>query len=155
MDCTFIDHFYTIIERLRRTMMTQPHSENMTKQEFFTMQVIGWLEEHHKKATTARLSQELTVSKSAVSQTVNSLESKGFVRRKLEATDRRQPSVHLTDQGQQALLQEKDTLYHQLFSIFGQMGEEKSRLFLDLLQDFTLLSEQFFQEEKKSQALGS
>ena len=153
MDYTFIEHFYAIIERLRRTMMVQPHSEIMTKQEFVTMQIVGILETHQQKATTAQLSKELAVSKSAVSQTINSLERKGYICRRLETDDRRQPSVHLTQLGQQAHAQEKKFIYQQLFSVFEKMGEEKSQQFLSLLQDFTSLSEESFLEGKNAQAM--
>ena len=141
MDYAFIDKFYTISERMRRIMAQRVHIHSITKQEFFMMQMIRWLEQEGKKVNTVRLSEALSVSKSAVSQMVNSLEDKCFVKRQLEAEDRRQPSIHLTERGCSMLTQEEASVYNGFFCIFDQLGEEKSNLFLSLLEDFAMLCE--------------
>lgn len=141
MDYAFIDKFYAIAERFRKLLSHQTLRHSMTKPEFFTMQMIRSLEIQGEKVNTARLSEELTVSKSAISQMVNSLENKSFVIRKLEAEDRRQPSIHLTDRGRHILTQEEITIYGNLCKVLENFGEERCTLLLDMLEDFAVLYE--------------
>lgn len=143
MDYAFIDRFYTISERMRRIMIQRKQVQNITRQEFSMLLDIRRLEQEGEKVNTARLSDVLSVSKSAVSQTINALEEKELLTRKPDPLDRRQPSIHLTDRGNSLLKLEETRVYSSFIPVFEHLGKENSVLFLQLLEKFAALCEEF------------
>ena len=146
MNYSFADRFYTIGDRLHRLMSIHSPRLPISRPEFFTMKAIVYLGKNHQKINTARLSDLLGVSKSAISQTINSMETKGYVRRILSTEDRRQPSVMLTESGLKMLESVKTDIYRKCALCFENFGEEKTTHFLQLLEELTAICEESQQE---------
>lgn len=142
MDYSFADKFYTIGVRLHRLMTQHVHLMAISKPEFFAMQTIAILKEKKQKINTAGLSEALGVSKSAISQTMNSIEEKGYITRTIDCEDRRQPMISLTDAGKEALMRGRESIYQNCMVCLDRFGKEKTEQFLTLLEELTSICEE-------------
>ena len=79
------------------------------------------------------LSRIMRVTSPTVTQFINRLEEKGFVKRKSDPGDRRYIRVILTKQGEDVLQQAWEALVADFNSLIEYLGEEQSRLLADLL----------------------
>jgi DNA-binding MarR family transcriptional regulator len=79
------------------------------------------------------LSRIMRVTSPTVTQFINRLEEKGFVKRKSDPGDRRYIRVILTKQGEDVLQQAWEALVADFNSLIKYLGEEQSRLLADLL----------------------
>jgi DNA-binding MarR family transcriptional regulator len=80
---------------------------------------------------------DLSISKSAVSQSLGILEKKGLINREMDKDDRRKSLVILTDQGEAALGQAEKQVNQMFESIVSRVGEDKVRSLIDLFTLFT------------------
>jgi len=79
------------------------------------------------------IQENLHISKPAVSQTLNSLEQKGFIHRTIDPNDRRKITVTLTCEGQTALNDAKMCFDKGLDSVLEQFGEENAKSLVELI----------------------
>ena len=106
------------------------------------MQTIAILKEKKQKINTAGLSEALGVSKSAISQTMNSIEEKGYITRTIDCEDRRQPMISLTEAGREALMCGRENIYQNCMVCLDRFGKEKTEQFLTLLEELTSICEE-------------
>lgn len=77
--------------------------------------------------------ENLYISKPAVSQTLNSLEQKGYIHRTIDPSDRRKITVTLTVEGQRALDCAKGRFDMELDSVLEQFGAESVKSLVGLI----------------------
>lgn len=86
-----------------------------------------------KGYTVSEIHKDLHLSKPAVSQTLNSLEKKGYISRAIDPDDRRKITVMVTDTGE-AKLKEAQNQYDQVMDrVISQYGEENTRQLISLI----------------------
>lgn len=95
------------------------------------------------------LSRELSVSPAMVTKTVTILEKKGYVRRVSDNSDRRGVKVYITQLGNEEMLKDKREKDKFFAMIFSAVGEEKSKLFLNLLDEFLEAADNVAEQLKK------
>ncbi|MFR3030778.1 MAG: MarR family winged helix-turn-helix transcriptional regulator [Blautia sp.] len=91
----------------------------------------------------AEVQQVLHISRPAVSQTLNSLEKKGYIVRSIDSGDRRKILVTVTMDGKEEL---EDILKSQnaaLERVYEQLGEERIQEFIQLANQVIDILEQF------------
>lgn len=102
--------------------------------------------------SNTEIQEELQITKSAVSQMLDSLVEKGYVERTLDANDRRRMCVTITPNGKAIL--EKMGAHANFFAeeVSAKMGEEKVQQMFDLLNEFidTFLEVQNEQKQNPS-----
>ncbi|HZK39081.1 MAG TPA: MarR family transcriptional regulator [Clostridia bacterium] len=86
------------------------------------------------------------MTKSAISQILNSLEKKEYVRRRIDKEDRRKIAVTLTSNGQSILARTKAYTDDMIDTVISRFGEDNTRQIIDLFIDLTDISEQVKQE---------
>jgi len=86
--------------------------------------------------SNTEIQEELQVTKSAVSQMLDSLVEKGYVERTLDSIDRRRMCVTITPSGKQILKQMSDRANYLAEEVSTKMGEEKVQQMFDLLNEF-------------------
>lgn len=95
-----------------------------------------------------QLVEQLDVSKPAISRTLNSLESKGYVTRQRDPADKRAYRVQLTDKALE-IGPAVEQAYNQVYSLAMQgISEEEFNYFVDL---FARMSENFSSEQADEQ----
>jgi DNA-binding MarR family transcriptional regulator len=94
-------------------------------------------------------------TKPAISQFLNALENKGYVRREIDRSDRRKITVSLTDEGRGILDESREKTDRLLEKVILRFGEEKTREFLGLLARMTdSMEEVRGEEERRAQSEG-
>lgn len=88
-------------------------------------------------ACVSDIHQNLPVSKSAVSQTLNGLEKKGLIVRTIDPSDRRKITVTLTPEGKASLDEAKHRYETALDDILEQFGEENTKTLLEMVERLT------------------
>lgn len=86
--------------------------------------------------SNAEIQEELQVTKSAVSQMLDSLAEKGYIDRKPDANDRRRMSVTITAEGEQILWRMRQQVGRLTEEVVKRMGEEKIAQMFDLFNEF-------------------
>lgn len=92
------------------------------------------------------------VSKPAVSQALNALEEKGYLRRSISSGDRRAIALHITEEGKQVISKNNARLDEYLDLIIKQMGPEDMKtlatLFRRMIEIFIEINHNKKKEER-------
>lgn len=103
-----------------------------TQGEMFAIQQLA----HHGTMTPSQLAIALNATSGRVSTLLSAMEKKGLITREVDPDDRRVIRVNLTDEGrergQQGMQEMRDTICW----IFSQMGERRTREFVELSREF-------------------
>ena len=83
-----------------------------------------------------QIQEELQITKSAVSQIIDSLVGKGYADRAPDVHDRRRMCVTITPAGREVLKQLSRTANDLADKVAASMGEEKIQLMFDLMNEF-------------------
>ncbi|WEV64977.1 MarR family winged helix-turn-helix transcriptional regulator [Bifidobacterium sp. ESL0732] len=90
----------------------------------------------HGTQTPSRLADALHASSGRISALLGSMEKKGYVTRKIDDHDRRNILVSLTPKGTEQAERDRDDIDSVVRWIFSQMGERRTREFVDLVKEF-------------------
>ncbi|MCL2168877.1 MAG: transcriptional regulator [Defluviitaleaceae bacterium] len=90
----------------------------------------------------ADLPGRLHVSKASISQIASLLESKGYVEREINKTNRRQITITLTNAGQEALSKAEGDFNKLLDDFLDRLGDDDAKEALRLFQRFAEIMEQ-------------
>ncbi|MGI6176499.1 MAG: MarR family winged helix-turn-helix transcriptional regulator [Christensenellales bacterium] len=107
------------------------------------------------RMNVSELHASLSVSKPAVSQILNSLEKKGYVKREIDAEDRRKIAVTLTPLGQEMVWDIKKQLGGMMDELIKRYGEEDMRTLVKMISRLTdvyrqMQEEMSLNEERKT-----
>ncbi|NLX94120.1 MAG: winged helix-turn-helix transcriptional regulator [Clostridiales bacterium] len=86
------------------------------------------------------------MTKPAISQILNGLEEKKYVRRKIDKADRRKIAVTLTPKGKDILAQTKEFADDMIGTVISRFGEDNTRQLIELFTQLTDVSEEVKQE---------
>lgn len=96
-----------------------------------------------KGISVSEIGRELYLSKPAISQTLNSLEKKGYITREIDKDDRRKIMVTLTPEGDRKLKEGMRCFDQELNKTLEQFGAENTKKLIELLGYLvTMLEEQ-------------
>lgn len=87
--------------------------------------------------TPSQLASALQASSGRISTVLSSLEKKGWGTRDIDPKDRRIIRVNLTDSGREQSHRMIEEMRSAICWIFSQMGERRTREFVDLVSEFT------------------
>lgn len=133
MNKTLTDEFLTSMDRIRKMFFYSKMTFPIPHGEFATLSAIVTLSEDNIKATTSTLSELLSISKPAVSQSINSLEKKNLVKREIDANDKRIYCLSLTDEGTEKMQKFYSKCSKILEVLLSRLGEDDARQFVTLI----------------------
>jgi len=94
-------HTAALLERVGRLLTTEAHAEGLLPVQW---EVLRYLDKANRfSQTPAALTAYLGTTKGTVSQTLNTLETKGLVTKRVDTKDRRSKRLHLTAKGNKLL----------------------------------------------------
>ena len=109
----------------------------LPKSEFFLLSIL--LREKKENDVDGIYPSEISLksrlSRPAITQTLNSLEKKGYIIRVLEENDRRKFKVSITEDGKKIVDDAFEDRFLQLMEIANKLGEEKLKQLLDILKE--------------------
>lgn len=144
----FMDSLNKVKKNLFHTMSKQ-RIDGLRQSEFFMLMRIAnhckaQEQEHLENGTTpppgvriSALSKATNSSMPSVSQVINALENAGYVERITTKKDRRVVYVHLTEAGSVLLKTAPRPILTLLTRTTEEMGEEKTRQFIALIDEFS------------------
>ena len=86
--------------------------------------------------TPSQLATALKVTSGRISTLLAALEKKGLIEREVDPDDRRIVHVNLTEQGRAKAKQQREDMRDVVCWVFSQMGERRTREFVDLTEEF-------------------
>ncbi len=92
--------------------------------------------QHHGTSTPTMLASALKASSGRISALLAILERKGYVTREVDPADRRTVLVNLTEDGRREVERGYEEMRSAVCWIFRQMGERRTREFVDLTCEF-------------------
>lgn len=95
------EHIAALVERLGRLLASEAHAEGLLPVQW---EALRYLHKANRfSRTAAALVSYLGITKGTVSQTLKTLEAKGLVKKRVDATDRRSNHLSLTARGRRLL----------------------------------------------------
>jgi len=148
VDQTLTERFYTAIGDMRRYLMQSKPFEGITHSEMTILHMIEICDRRSTRASTTWLSSRLGLTKSTVSQTLNSMEQKGWIRRSIDPDNRRQTTIDLTEGGKQKM----EEIYQQgkirISRVLDSMGLESAERLVDMIEKFLISVKVEFQKKE-------
>ena len=148
MNLEIAERFYKSIENWRRFHITEMKQCAYSKSELSMLIHIKSCQNKCDEVKTSDLTEQLNISKPAISQMLNVLEEKGLIERKTNSTDRRLTNVWITEEGNQILAKHMQQFMSYVGTVFEKMGQEDSERFVDLLDKFFLCVQEIKNENK-------
>ena len=148
MDQTLTERFYTAIGDMRRYLMQSKPFEGITHSEMTILHMIEICDRRSTRASTTWLSSRLGLTKSTVSQTLNSMEQKGWIRRSIDPDNRRQTLIDLTEAGKgkmEEVLQEGKI---RIARVLEAMGQENAERLVEMIESFLVSVKDEFQKKE-------
>jgi len=112
------EHVAALLERLGRLVSTEGHTEGLLPVQWEALRYLG--KANRFSRTPAALTAYLGLTKGTVSQSLNTLESRGLIRKQVDRKDRRSKHLSLTRKGEAVL--RKDPI-KQMVPAIGQLTQ--------------------------------
>lgn len=146
MDSLLITEYLRSMEDMRKVFFYSKFQFDVPRGELSTLEAIYTLKNDNKKATTSSLSYLLMISKSAVSQAINTLERKGWVHRDIDEQDKRVYCFSLTDTGNEKINSIKEQTKNIVSYLLNQLGEDDLKELIRLHKKIYKIVELMIQE---------
>jgi DNA-binding MarR family transcriptional regulator len=130
------ERFFTVTGDMRRYLMQSKPFGGITHSEMPILHLIEGCERHGERASTTGLSARMGLSKSSVSQTLGTMEEKGWIRRSIDPDNRRQTVIDLTDEGRRKMQEIFEEGVERIGNILENMGRADAERFLELMEKF-------------------
>jgi DNA-binding MarR family transcriptional regulator len=148
LDQQLTERFFTAIGELRRYLIQSKPLDGVTHSEMTIFHMIDICDRRGMRASTTWLSSRLGLTKSTVSQTLNAMEGKGWIRRGIDPDNRRQTTIDLTDAGKQKVVEVFRDAMNRVSIVLEKMGQESSEQFVEMIENFLASAKDEFQRKE-------
>jgi DNA-binding MarR family transcriptional regulator len=136
MEQQLTERFFTVIGEMRRYLMQSKPFDGITHSEVTILHMIDICDRRGERASTTWLSTKLGLTKSSVSQTLNSMEEKGWIHRSIDPDNRRKTTIDLTDEGRQKMGSVFSEGMNRISNVLEKMGKENAERFIEMMEKF-------------------
>ncbi|MCX7714109.1 MAG: MarR family transcriptional regulator [Clostridia bacterium] len=141
MDNELLNKFTYQLYSMKKFFLDMDLGKKASRSEFVMLDFIRIFGENGK-VTTSLLSEHLGITKPAVSQMINILENKHYVKREIDKDDKRVYCLALTDLGMDLLRQEGEQYMHIMNKLFDRLGKENTEKLIEIMDlSFSCLRE--------------
>lgn len=143
----FMDYDELATEMLKRTGTMMKSSFWPKKASAFLhgeMFILNFLIFQQKDVLPSEISAAMNTSSARVAMALKSLESKGFVERRVDKGDRRKILVSITPLGQELVHSEREEMHSKMVKILEELGEEDAREYIRIVTHITEISQKVF-----------
>lgn len=124
-----------------------PH---VSQAEFFALEQIGRAMEHDPEGILVSvLAKKLKIAPPTTSRCLKSLEEKGLIIREINAADRRNIHVKLTEDGQKIKLHMIGVMDEFLDTVVNRLGDEKTETLIGLIKEITGIMEEELKKRER------
>jgi len=118
--------------------MHHMHKRKAQKQLNDSMQgesfVLFFVSQHKENVTPSDISNAMGITSARIAATLNGLENKGFIERRIDVEDRRRILINLTDAGKEQVKQHYETVMKTTKNMLKYLGEEDSKNFIRIMK---------------------
>jgi len=130
MDYTNLAHeFMGIMHQLRTRNAQKQISESMHGETF----VLHYISQHEGNVIPSEISNEVGISTARVAATLNSLESKGWITRKIDVNDRRRILVEMTPAGKEQVETHFQMIMKTTTNMLQYLGEQDAKEYVRIM----------------------
>lgn len=142
MDYTALAREYMeVLFKMRKRKNQKKISDSMHGEQF----VLGYLSHHDGCGIPGDISNEMGISTARIAATLNSLETKGLLTRRIDELDRRRILVELTDAGKKKESDHEKHIMAIMVHMLEELGDHDAIEFLRILKKLsTHVPEDFF-----------
>ncbi|MDR2932017.1 MAG: MarR family transcriptional regulator [Oscillospiraceae bacterium] len=134
MDTPLREQFIGVIMRFKKMDLCPPSTVCLQASELAVMgRASAGCVWNEKGVCVSEIQQALHISKPAVSQTLNGLERKGYIIRRIDPDDRRKITVTITPSGRVVLRDAQQSFDQTLNVTLQQFGDENTRTLVELM----------------------
>jgi DNA-binding MarR family transcriptional regulator len=130
------ERFFTVVSDMRRHLMQAKPFCGISHSEMPILHLIDKMEKRGERVSTTWLSAHLGLTKSSISQVLNSLEEKGWIRRAIDPENRRKTTIDLTDAGREKMRQFHREGMARIEKVLDRMGHENAEKFIEMVELF-------------------
>jgi DNA-binding MarR family transcriptional regulator len=112
------------------------------------MFILNYLINEQSDTLPSELSAAMNTSTARVAMALKSLETKGFIRRRIDKDDRRKVIVSITEEGRRLVLSERREMRDRMARILRELGEEDTREYIRIIERITEISMRIFNEKE-------
>ncbi len=124
MDYAGLAHeFMEIMFRMRKRSPEKRISESMHGEIF----VLNYIHQHEDNVIPSEISNEIGISTARVAATLNSLEGKGWISRKIDVNDRRRILVEITPAGKEQVEKHFQMIMKTMTNMLQYLGEHDAK----------------------------
>ncbi|OLS01924.1 MarR family winged helix-turn-helix transcriptional regulator [Tissierella creatinophila] len=154
MDKVLKEQYLYAMFRFTKVGMILPQKSDLNMTELIIMKGVAENSSFtDNNISTSEIQSKLHITKSAISQAINSLEKKGYIERKIDTADRRKIIVTLTQTGENSLNEIKEFVNQILEEAISRLGSENTKQLTVLLNQasdtFEDLKSEIVQNDKK------
>lgn len=124
------NEFMEIMSQMRKHNIHKPISESMQGE----MHVLYHIYKHKDYAMPSEISNEICVSTARVAATLNSLEKKGLITRKIDVNDRRRILVELTPSGMEQIEKHRQMIMEFTIKLLRYLGENDAKEYVRIMR---------------------
>ena len=119
----------TLLEKMVLMSKFKPQKQLLesTRGEAFVLQYIGLHESH---VIPSEISGAMDISAARIAVTLNCLESKGYITRKIDSSDRRRILIGLTPEGKEQAEKYKDMILKTAEKMLSSLGERDAKEYI-------------------------
>lgn len=148
MEQQLTERFFTVIGEMRRYLMQSKPFDGITHSELTILHMIDICDRRGERASTTWLSTKLGLTKSSVSQTLNSMEEKGWIHRSIDPDNRRKTTIDLTDEGRRKMGNVFSEGMSRVGNVLEHMGRENAERFIEMMETFLASARIEFQRKE-------
>lgn len=131
MDYTNLAHeFMEIMNQMRKCNIHKPISDSMHGEIF----VLLYISKHEYNVIPSEISNEVGISTARVAATLNSLEKKGMITRKIDVNDRRRILVEMTPSGREQIENHFKMIMKITTNMLSYLGENDAKEYIRILR---------------------
>jgi DNA-binding MarR family transcriptional regulator len=131
MDYTNLaQEFMGIMGQMRKHNMHKPINDSMHGEIF----VLLYISQHEDNAIPSEISNEVGISTARVAATLNSLEKKGMITRKIDVNDRRRILVEMTPSGKELIEDHFKMIMKITINMLSYLGEEDAKEYVRIMK---------------------
>lgn len=131
MDYEGLAHEYIeVMHQMRRHKAQKQLSDSMHGENF----VLFFIYKHEGNVIPSDLSNEMGITSARIAATLNSLEGKGYITRRIDVEDRRRILVDLTEAGTQQVQKQQQMIMKAITNMLQYIGEDDAKDFIRIMK---------------------
>ncbi len=141
--------FLVSLKQLRYVKNLFSEDNDLSLSEFLALSHIGHFHTIKEEVSASDLYKCMEISRPAVSQALNLLEDKGYIKRSISASDRRSVNINTTEKGDKILKKRIKEMDKFLDAIIERVTPERFKEFIDITNDFRSISNEIIIKERR------